>query len=190
MEHAERNSTTGLSAPTMHVSCGTFPRQDKKAQICTHRPSLCCGDPQGAPEPHGVAVAWVWAVLALIWKHTRQCYLRQPWDRASERNCNDISAAFPPVSQGDLAGALQGVFPSGHLCCVWLGFVLSPSPWERLCGAVASCEVVQRCTAAMQVLLLVPSCSARTKGSMLPSHCLSQVCPCPYPTRISFKACF
>lgn len=63
-----RNSPAGLSAPALHVSGG----EQSWGHVGTQHPTLCFGGPEGAPGPCGVAVAWVRAVLALIWNQMRQ----------------------------------------------------------------------------------------------------------------------
>lgn len=75
---------------------------------------------------------------------------------------------------------------NGHLC--GRGITLALFPRERLRGAVAPCQVVQRSRAALRVLFLAPSCLAGTEVSLLPSPLpFPHACFAPCPTRILFS---
>lgn len=171
------------------------PCTSRRGQVASHHPSLCCGDPQGAPEPCEVAIARVRTVLALIWKQMRQRHFEGALGRGKrEDGAMPPVPCFLPVSRrrsgwGFAAGSLRWPFV---LCVAGGGGVIPSSPRERLHGTIAPRQVMQRSRAAIWVLLLAaPSCPVGTAASLLPSRCLSCTRACPlYHSNIYFTAWF
>lgn len=117
-----RNSPVGLSAPALHVS----PGEQSWGHVGTQHPTLCFRGPQGAPEPCGVAIVWVRAVLALIWNQTRQHRVEVALGQGRwQDGAMTLVLLFLLWPEGLWLGFRRGGLCHGHLCSG--GVVLAPS---------------------------------------------------------------